>query len=166
MYGWMRLVIVLARLGTSPELLIGHPLRVVSKLLILTQLGDDAKQIDGWIVLGGLRSWVTQEPLVVQLLHVLHGLLRGYPQLPRNELLCLHRIQWKRPVLLLLLLVYFEHAGRPSFLYLFKEDQGGEFVEQAIPLPDKISGDGLLGIELVWGGTLQLDVPEGLGHEV
>ena len=46
----MCFIIVFAFLGTDPELFVLNSARIVSKLVIVGQAGDDLEQIDGRVV--------------------------------------------------------------------------------------------------------------------
>ena len=70
------LIIIATFLWTRPQLLARHLLSELSKILIASELLDNRKEINRWIIPGSLRSGVAQEAFVVQLFHVLHSLLR------------------------------------------------------------------------------------------
>ena len=77
----MSLIIMLAFLGSNPEFFASDSLGVVTKLLISSQSGDDLEQVDSRVVPRCLCSGVRQESLIVELLHMLHGLLWRDPEL-------------------------------------------------------------------------------------
>ena len=71
----MCLIIVLAVLRTSPKLSIGHTARIISEGAIICETRDDLEEVDRRVVASGLCTRITEVALVVELLHVLHGLL-------------------------------------------------------------------------------------------
>jgi hypothetical protein len=159
---WMGFVIVLTLLGWLPLLARSDFARKLSEVFVLFQTVDDCAQVDGGVIPGRLRAWVTQETFVVKLLHVLHGLLRRDAQLSRNQLLRFNSIQREWLVLQRFLFGYVCDLGDLRFLGFFEEHHAGKLVEETVALPDKVRHFRcILSI-----GVLQLDRPELLGHEL
>ena len=71
----MCLIIVLAVLRTSPKLSVRHTARISAEGAIIGKTRNDLEEVDRRIVACGLCTRITEETLVVELLHVLHGLL-------------------------------------------------------------------------------------------
>ena len=118
----MCLVIMFTRFWASPELLIYNTLSVLPKLIILSQSLHDVEQIYSWIVLGRLCSWVAQKPFVIQLLHMLHGLLWRDAQFSRYQFLSFHCVQRIWTSLFSLNLVHPHYTSGTTFLNFLKEN--------------------------------------------
>jgi len=91
--GWMCLVIVLTLLWWSPQLTRTYAFCECTEALTRDKRVADLLQVDRRIVLSRLSTRVAQETFVVQLLHMLHRLLRRNTQFLRNQLLCLDSIE-------------------------------------------------------------------------
>ena len=72
---WMSLIIMFTLLWTSPHLFVRNSLCKGPIVLVCTELVNDAEQIDSRIIPCCFCSGVTQEPFVIELLHMSHGLL-------------------------------------------------------------------------------------------
>ena len=158
----MGLVVVLALLRPDPELLVGDSSCIVAEFVVPLEVRYDLEQVDRRVIPSRLSPRVRQEPFVIELLHVLHRLLRGDTQLPRDELLGFHCVQRVRSLSEFLAFLNREDCRGLGFLNHFEQDHGGKFVKEPVALPQ----EGRLLVLLASLLILEVDLPEFLRREL